>query len=130
MKGTVVKFEKLDWLDSDNYERNLIYLARDIYKIQYFFEEDQLPILSRIIHDTDELNKTVNSYLDAAKQAELYLKTISVLRKRNINQHTSEDKKSFQYLMDYMSQLNEDLFGHELHNLDGFKPWLKEKTLT
>ena len=128
-KGNFMKFKELDWSNSDNYQENLLYLGRNIFKIKYFFEEDQLPILSRIIQDTDELNETVNFYLDAAEEAELYLKTITTLRQRNINQHTPEDKKSFQYLMEYMSQMNEDLFGRELHNPDGFNTWLKDKIL-
>lgn len=116
-------FKKLYFEEYTLFQENMINLGFNIYKIKYFYEEDQLQKLSRLISDHKELEVTVTKYQDAAEEAEIYLKAVAAFLEGSA--FLPEHQLELTYLMNYFTAKEEELYSSELENEEVFFEWLQ-----
>jgi len=118
-------FKKTNWDNPSMFRENLVALAYNIFKIKYFYEEDQLKKLGLSISDSGSREFLVQGYMDAADEATVYLKTVDAFLAGDAN--LSDDKQHFEWLLAYFSIKEKHLLNFELENEEGFFPWLENK---
>lgn len=116
-------FKQLDWTDPAGFQDNLLNLAYNIFKVQFFYEEDQLPKLSRHITDDRRRTQLLLAYQEAADEANVYLKTIQAFRMGKAKLPQNSDY--FQYLLEYFESKEKELLNFEIENEARFKSWLE-----
>ncbi len=123
-----MNFIEIDWSNSYNFKNNLTILAHNIFKVKYFYEEDQLPLLSRQVSNPEQLNQIINNYHNIVDEADLCLRALTVLNRASTENFPS-NTQIFETLLAFMKKSENDLKGHELSNPARFKEWLGESFL-
>ena len=119
-----MKFEEIDWRDRTEFKNNLGLLARNIYKIKYFYEEDQLMKIGRAVSNPEARSFLMDGYNEAVKEADTYLETIGAFLDGTFS--IPENNEYFDALLLYMDTREQTLFRSELENPEGFIPWFEE----
>ena len=117
-------FYEIDWRDRTEFKNNLGLLARNIYKIKYFYEEDQLMRVGRIISNREAASFLLDGYDEAVKEADTYLVAIGAFLTGEFS--IPKDNEFFASLLFYMDVKEKELINSELENPDGFIPWFQE----
>ncbi len=118
-------FKPLYWEEPARFPENMINLGYNIFKIKYFYEEDQLEKLGRSIVDANNRADIITGYQDAADEATTYLKAITAFR--NGDACLPEDQEYFEYILNYYTQKEADLANFELEDEERFLQWLSHK---
>lgn len=118
-------FKPLYWEDAARFQENMLNLGYNIFKIKYFYEEDQLTKLGKAINDSKNRADIVNGYQIAADEATTYLKAVTAFR--NGDARLPEDQEYFEYILNYFTQKEADLFNFELEDKERFLQWLLHK---
>lgn len=118
-------FKALQWEDPARFPENMLNLGYNIFKIKYFYEEDQLEKLGRAISNAQNRAEIVTGYQEATDEATTYLKAVTAFR--NGDAHLPEDQEFFEYILNYFTQKEADLLHFELENEERFLQWLSHK---
>ena len=118
-----MNFIELHWDDPTLFQDNLAKLASNIFKIKYFYEEDQLEILSRNIIDPVTRAYVVQGYQEAANKATIYLKANAAFLDGSAT--LPKDEEHFGGLLEYFTVKEVDLTNFELDDSTRFIEWLE-----
>lgn len=123
-----MRFKELYWDNPSMFQENMLNLGYNIFKIKYFYEEDQLPKLSRQMMNPEHIFFINQGYQEASDEAEIYLKSIVAFR--NGDAVLPKDQEYFEYILNYFHKKEEDLANFELDDEDRFWEWLENKEYT
>jgi len=118
-------FKNTNWDDPSMFRENLGALGYNIFKIKYFYEEDQLDKLSRSIHDVNTRDSLVQGYMEAADEATVYLKTINAFLTGNAS--LPDDKYQLEWLLEYFLVKERHLLTFELESEEGLISWIENR---
>lgn len=118
-------FKPLYWEETARFQENMLNLGYNIFKIKYFYEEDQLEKLNHVIDNSQKRAEIITSYQDAADEATTYLKAITAFR--NSDARLPDDQEYFEYILNYYTQKEADLANFELEDEEQFLKWLSHK---
>jgi len=118
-------FKPLQWEDPAYFQENMLSLGYNIFKVKYFYEEDQLDKLGKTIDNVQNRAKVINGYQEAADEATTYLKTITAFKNGDIC--LPKDQEYFEYILNYFMQKEADLLDFELEDEKHFLQWLSQK---
>lgn len=120
-----MKFVPVTFSDPSLFKEDLLKLATNIFKIKYFYEEDQLPKLSFQMMNPEDIFFLTQGYQEASDEAEIYLKTITAFFTDDAI--LPDDAEYFNAVIEYFTVKESDLAHHELDDEDRFWEWLKNK---
>lgn len=115
-------FKALYWENPSLFQENLLNMAYNLFKIQYFYEEDQLPKISQLITEPQIQTTLLQSYQEAADEAKVYLKTIQAFRLKRAK--LPDEQEYFNYLLEYFMLKDKELSAFEL-NEERFMKWME-----
>jgi hypothetical protein len=118
-------FKPLQWEDSAHFQENMLNLGYNIFKIKYFYKEDQHEKLGKAISNAQNRAEVITGYQAAADEATTYLKAVTAFR--NGDACLLEDEEYFEYILNYFTQKEVDLLHFELEDEERFLQWLLHK---
>lgn len=118
-------FKPLHWDNPALFQESLLNLGYNIFKIKYFYEEDQLQKISHKIQNPETVTSIINGYQNAGDEATTYLKAVTGFR--NGDASLPDDQEYFDYILNYFTQKEADLANFELEDEDRFWSWLEDK---
>lgn len=105
-----------------------INLASNLFRIKFFYEEDQLMNISQMSSNPENLFYLVQGYQAASDEVEIYLKT--VLAFVNGNASLEDNSAEFKMVMDFFKRKEKELIKYKIEDMDRFEEWLRNHEYT
>jgi len=116
-------FKTLKWEDPSLFQENLLNLAYNLFKVKYFYEEEQPIRMNDYILEFQTKQFLLETYQEAADEAKVYLKVIQAFRLQKAK--LPKEQEYFNYLLEYFMLKEKELSSFELDE-KCFLNWLKE----
>ena len=115
----------MNWDNPSIFHENLVKLGYNLFKIKYFYEEDQLEKLSKSIDNEATRDNLVQGYMNAADEATVYIKTLDAFLAGNAS--LPADQQQFDWILEYFLVKERHLLNFELENEEGLVSWIGNK---
>jgi len=107
-------FKTLKWEDPSLFQKNLLNLAYNLFKVKYFYEEEQPIRMNDYILEFQTKQFLLETYQEAADEAKVYLKVIQAFRLQKAK--LPKEQEYFNYLLEYFILKEKELSSFELYN--------------